>query len=120
MRKAIRIGVSALASLVLIPVFWARPVTHSAAAQGEKTAPQTQSISGNISAVGTNSFTLTVNASGSQGQQLEQTAPTTMTFTTDKNTTIDGTLAVGSSADVTYRIENGTNLAVSVHVTPKP
>ncbi len=43
-----------------------------------------------------------------------------MTFATDKNTTIDGTLAVGSSADVTYRIlENGTNLAVSVHVTPK-
>lgn len=121
MRKAIRIGVTTLASLVLIPVFWARPVTHGAAVQGEQAAPQTQAVSGHISAVDTNSFTLTVSASGSQqGRQFEQTAQTTMTFATDKNTTIDGTLAVGSSADVTYRIlENGTNLAVSVHVTPK-
>jgi hypothetical protein len=96
-------------------------VTHGAAVQGEQAAPQTQAVSGHISAVDTNSFTLTVSASGSQqGQQFEQTAQTTMTFATDKNTTIDGTLAVGSSADVTYRIlENGTNLAVSVHVTPK-
>jgi hypothetical protein len=115
MRKGIRIGVSTLASLVLIPVFWARPVTHSVAVQSEQAAPQTQSVSGKIASVDKNSFTLTVNASG--GQQLEQTAPATMTFTTDKNTTIEGKLQVGSNADVTYRSDNGTNIAVSVHVT---
>jgi Cu/Ag efflux protein CusF len=116
MKKGIRIGITTLASLVLIPVFWARPAAHNVAAQSEQTAPQTQSVSGKIASVDKNSFTLTVQASGSQ--QFQQTTPTTMTFTTDKNTTIDGKLEVGSSADVTYRNDNGTNLAVSVHVTP--
>jgi hypothetical protein len=41
-----------------------------------------------------------------------------MSFAIDKNTTIDGKLKVGSSADVTYRQDNGANIAVSVHVTP--
>ena len=41
-----------------------------------------------------------------------------MAFTIDKNTTVDGKLKVGSSADVTYRQDNGTNIAISVHVTP--
>jgi hypothetical protein len=41
-----------------------------------------------------------------------------MAFTIDKNTTVDGKLKVGSSADVTYRSDNGANVAISVHVTP--
>jgi hypothetical protein len=36
----------------------------------------------------------------------------------DKNTTVEGSLKVGSNADVTYRQENGTNIAISVRVTP--
>jgi Cu/Ag efflux protein CusF len=118
MKKEIRIAVSTLASLILVPVFWARPATHSFAPQDAPSAQaaQTQSVSGKIASVDKNAFTLTVQASGTQ--QFQQTAPTTMTFTTDKNTTIDGKLKVGSSADVTYRDDNGTHLAVSVHVTP--
>lgn len=117
MKKGIRIAVSTLASLVLVPVFWARPATHSFAPQDTPSAQaaQTQSVSGKIASVDKDSFTLTVEANG---QQFQEATPKTMTFTTDKNTTIDGKLQVGSSADVTYRDNNGTNLAVSVHVTP--
>ena len=41
-----------------------------------------------------------------------------MSFMIDQNTTIEGKLKVGSSADVTYRQANGNNVAVSVRVTP--
>jgi hypothetical protein len=54
-----------------------------------------------------------------QGQQFEQSAqPKTMTFQIDKNTSVTGKLAVGSNADVSYRTDNGNNIAVSVSVTP--
>jgi len=39
-----------------------------------------------------------------------------MAFQLDKNTTIEGSLRVGASADVTYRQEKGANVAISVHV----
>ena len=45
------------------------------------------------------------------------TSPKTMTFTIDKNTTVDGKLKVGANADVTYRQEGGNNIAISVHVS---
>jgi hypothetical protein len=41
-----------------------------------------------------------------------------MSFVTDKNTTVEGKLKVGSAADVTYRQDNGANVAISVHVAP--
>jgi hypothetical protein len=40
-----------------------------------------------------------------------------MTFAIDKNTTVDGKLKVGSTADVTYRQDNGVNVAISIHVS---
>jgi hypothetical protein len=40
-----------------------------------------------------------------------------MTFTIDDNTTVSGKLAVGASADVTYRSQGGQNIAVSVRVS---
>jgi hypothetical protein len=40
-----------------------------------------------------------------------------MTFAIDKNTTVDGKLQVGSTADVTYRQNNGSNVAISIHVS---
>ncbi|OLB21945.1 MAG: hypothetical protein AUH16_01050 [Acidobacteria bacterium 13_2_20CM_57_7] len=56
----------------------------------------------------------------SQTQNLQQDPATakTMTFLIDKNTTIDGSLKVGANADVTYRQEKGSNVAISVRVTP--
>jgi Cu/Ag efflux protein CusF len=49
---------------------------------------------------------------------MKPSAATTMSFTIDKNTTVEGKLKVGSNADVTYRQDNGANVAISVHVTP--
>ena len=50
-------------------------------------------------------------------QPVSKTAKT-MTFLIDKNTTVEGTLKVDSNAAVTYREDNGSNIAISVSVTP--
>lgn len=113
--RAVLIGVAGLALVygaLILPSASAR--THSAATQA---APRTQSVSGKIASVGSNTFTLTI-ASSTKESVGQDPAPHTMSFTVDKNTTIEGTLRVGSNADVTYRQENGANIAVSVHVTP--
>jgi Cu/Ag efflux protein CusF len=52
----------------------------------------------------------------SQTTPSQDPSARTMTFTIDKNTTIDGKLKVGASADVTYRQEGGNNIAISVRV----
>lgn len=77
------------------------------------------SVSGKITAVGKDSFTLAVGGGQtSAGQQLAQAAETkSMTFLMDKNTTIEGKLKVNANAEVTYREDNGKNIAISVHVT---
>ncbi len=121
MKNAWRFGFSALAGTVLIVGALASPPgnTHQSQ-QGQEAAPQAQAVSGKIASVGQNSFTLTVASKStvSQDSQPQPGATSTMAFTIDKNTTVEGKLKVGSSADVTYRQDNGTNVAISVHVTP--
>jgi hypothetical protein len=121
MKNAWRFGFSTLAGTVLVAGALALPPANAQQPQqGQKATPQTQSVSGKIASVDQNSFTLTV-ASGtsvSQDQQQQPSASSTMSFTIDKNTTVDGKLKVGSSADVTYRQDSGANVAISVHVTP--
>lgn len=122
MKNVWRFGLSSLAGLVLVGGALALPPAHSSASQEpSQPAAQTQSVSGKIASVDRNSFTLTV------GSAIEQSAPDpnstgkssrTMTFSIDKNTTVEGTLKVGANADVTYRSEGGQNVAISVHVTP--
>ena len=51
--------------------------------------------------------------------QQEQTSARSMVFLVDKNTTIDGKLRVGASADVTSREETGHNVALSVRGAPQ-
>jgi hypothetical protein len=116
-----RIVCSAVASLFLTAAVWALPRAHSTAPTNpanQEAAPQTKSVTGKIASVAKNSFTLTVGSSASSlGQQLQQqTAPKTMNFLIDKNTTIEGKLQVGATADVTYREDNGNNIAISVRV----
>ena len=121
MKNAWRFGFSTLAGTVLVAGALALPPANRHQTQeGQQAAPQTQSVSGKIASVDQNSFTLTVasRSSVSQDQQQPPSASSTMSFTIDKNTTVDGKLKVGSSADVTYRQDNGTNVAISVHVTP--
>jgi hypothetical protein len=40
-----------------------------------------------------------------------------MTFHIDNNTTVEGKLKVDANADVTYREDHGSNVAISVRVT---
>jgi hypothetical protein len=117
MKNAWRFGFSTLAGTVLVAGALAIPPvgTHQAT-PAQQTTPQTQSVSGKIASVDQGSFTLTV-GSGVSADQAASSA-STMSFTIDKNTTVDGKLKVGSSADVTYRTDNGANVAISVHVTP--
>jgi hypothetical protein len=110
-----RIVLATLASLMLVAALWAMPPATSNT-QSTATAQQTPaaplSVSGKITAVAKDSFTLAV------GQQLEQQAPEakSMTFLIDKNTTVEGKLRVNANAEVTYREESGRNIAISVHV----
>jgi len=121
MKNVGRVVFSTLASLSLAAAVWALPpsATHGTASvlSSGPNAPQEQSISGKIASVEKTSFTLTVGQSQTQNLQQDPNSPKTMTFMIDKNTTIDGSLKVGASADVTYRQEKGSNVAISVRVT---
>ena len=127
MRNVGRVFFTTLAGLTLVVAVWAfsPPTTHDTAllslSNSQAAAPE-QSVSGKIASVEKNSFTLTVGQSqtSTAGQNVLQdsASPKTMVFQLDKNTTIEGSLKVGASADVTYRQEKGNNIAISVRVTP--
>jgi hypothetical protein len=121
MKNAWRFGFSALAGTVLVAGALALPPANTyQTQQGQQATAQTQSVSGKIASIDKGSFTLTVGSGSSITQDAQQppAASSTMSFMVDKNTTIEGSLKVGSTADVTYRQDNGSNLAISVHVTP--
>src|SRR5260370_27673354 len=114
---------STVPGLTLVVAVWAfsPPTTQEAALlslSSNSNAPQEQSVSGKIASVEKTSFTLTVGQSQTQSLQQDPNTPKTMTFMIDKNTTIDGSLKVGASADVTYRQGKGSNVAVSRPVSP--
>ena len=122
MKNVGRVLLTTVAGLTLVVAVWAfsPPTTHEAALlslSSNSNAPQEQSVSGKIASVEKTSFTLTVGQSQTQNLQQDPSTPKTMTFMIDKNTTIDGSLKVGASADVTYRQEKGSNVAISVRVT---
>ena len=111
MKKNIRIGVSALMGLILAVAICAATISAQTPA-----TPQSQSVSGKITAVEKASFTLAV---GSEKSTLSNSpaGAKNMTFHLDQSTTIEGALKVGANADVTYREEGGKNIAISVHVS---
>ena len=113
-------GLSLIAGAVLAMATWASPVAapQQQAASRAQNSVQLQSVSGTIATVARDSFTLTTSAAAPQGIEFSQVDNTTRTmfFVIDQNTTIDGKLQVGASADVVYRQDAGNNLAVSVSV----
>jgi hypothetical protein len=122
MKNQHRIVFATLASLVLVAALWALPpvADHAQSTATAQTQASQLSASGKITAVGKGTFTLAVTGGQtSSGQQLAQEAPNakSMVFHIDKNTTIEGKLKVNATADVTYREDNGKNIAISVHVT---
>ena len=76
-------------------------------------ATQSGSVSGRISAVGGDSFSVDVQ----KGQE-----PVTLKFLIDDTTKIDGQLKVGATATVDYRTEELNNIAVHlvVHLAAYP
>ncbi|MGC2530009.1 MAG: hypothetical protein WA639_19855 [Candidatus Acidiferrum sp.] len=125
MKNALRIAFTSLAGVMLATAVAAAPPRTFTGTTRTTTSEQTaqlQTVSGKIASVAKTSFTLTVAAEpgANHGQQFQETSssPKTMNFEIDQNTTIDGKLKVGSSADVSYRLDNGQNVAVNVRVTP--
>lgn len=126
MKNPRRIVFATLTGLILVAAAWGLPPataggTTDQAATSAQASAAPQSVSGKIASIGKDSFTLTVAASHpAAGHQFVQdpAGPKTMTFVIDKNTTIEGKLKVNANADVTYREDNGNNIAISVHVTP--
>ena len=119
MKKYMRIGVSALAGLAVACMLCALPShahNNNPAAHSQTTA--TRSVSGKVTSVGKSSFTLSLADEKASFSAQSQTMAKSMIFQVDNNTTIDGKLQVGANADVTYREENGNNIAISVRVTP--
>jgi hypothetical protein len=78
-----------------------------------------QSASGRITVVQGNTFTLQVstNHKNSQGKDNGQN---TLTFTIGQDTDVSGKIAIGADANVTYRQQDGNNIAVSVHIVQQP
>ena len=107
------VGLVSLALLVSVtPVIATSHTTHA------QEASQAKSITGKIRSVEKNSFTLSVGTAINNEGTGQQTNEKTMTFAIDRNTTIEGKLQVGGTADVTYRESNGSYVAISVHVQP--
>lgn len=81
-----------------------------------------ESASGEITAVQGNTFTLQTastknNSTRSQSAQSDQKA---LTFTIDQDTDVNGKIAIGAEANVTYREQDGNNIAVSVRIMKQP
>lgn len=117
MKKELKLILSAMASLILVAVVCALPVTLPNTAEQHEQTATAQSVSGKIAEVQKNSFTLSIGPSHTIGQELQEPTQRSMTFQIDKNTTVDGKLQVGANADVTYREDGGKLVAISVRVS---
>ena len=117
MKEATKSFLTAAAGLMLVGSMWARPAAraHRSAVQAMRakssgqSEAQTKSAQGEITAV--TPTTITIEAQEKNG------AVDPLTFTINAKSTIEGKLAEGATADVTYRVENGKDVAVSVQVT---
>ncbi len=119
MSNARRVVFATLASLVLVAALWAMPPAPDntqPTAIAQESAQAQLSVSGKITAVAKDSFTLAVASSTTRQLAQEAPQPKSMTFHIDKNTAVEGKLKVNANADVTYREEGGRNIAISVHV----
>jgi len=125
MKNGKRVVLTTVSALALAAAAWGipreMPNARPDSAKEQNTA-QPQSVTGKIASFDKSSLTLNIaatqiNASVRRLAQEPNTAKT-MTFLIDKNTTVEGTLKVNSNAAVTYREDNGSNIAISISVTP--
>lgn len=114
-----------LATILLGTTFGIAAVITNAGARPGPTYRQTatvQSASGQITAVQGNTFTLQISSTkndiaSSQSGPSDQKA---LTFTIDQDTDVDGKIAIGAQASVTYREQDGNNIAVSIRIVKQP
>ena len=117
MKKEMRFLFLLLAGCLMAATLLAVPVPRNRAQQQDpNSAAAPQTVTGKVTAVSSGSFTLDV-SSGFYYDEPSSRAANTMTFAIDKNTTVDGDLKVGARADVTYRSQDGKNLAISVRTS---
>jgi hypothetical protein len=127
-RKGNWIGPSSFVSfLLLASAAWSSPwltensntTDRSSSAVGEQYESEGQSISGKIASLERNSFTLMVTSEHTSRQLQflgQEYAVKVMSFQIDDHTTTHGKIRVGANADVTYRVDDGKNIATSVRV----
>ncbi len=110
MKKLSRVSLSLFAGLLFVSAygFWPTSANNQTRQNEQQPAAQAQTVSGKIASVVTSAGQHVSTAAG---------APKTMSFQIDKNTTVEGQLQVGANADVTYRQDNGSNIAISVRVS---
>ncbi len=121
MKKELKVILCSMASLILVAVVCAIPITLPNTTSTHEQTTAMQSISGKIAEVQKTTFTLVIGPSHTMSkmgskmdQDLQEPNQRTMTFQIDKNTTVDGKMQVGAKADVTYREESGKWGAISV------
>ena len=115
-----RISISIFCCVLSAPIISAGNGAHTVGptVMQEQTA-QLESASGRIASVQGNTFTLEAQKSqNSNRERVQQDEQNAMTFTIDQSTTVEGKIEVGANADVTYRQQDGNNIAVSVRVSP--
>lgn len=109
-------------SVILAAGAWAWPAaaTNGGATRAAiQSAEELQAISGRIASARERAFTIVVsNDVPTAGQSFQERRRHNMTFLMDSNTTVDGKLVVGAPAQVAFRVDNGNNIAVTVHVEP--
>jgi hypothetical protein len=88
---------------------WSEPRVTQPSSSTDRVATQSGSVSGRITAVAGNSFSVVVQKSQDE---------VTLKFLIDANTKIDGKLTVGGMASVDYRTEGVKNFAIHVVVKP--
>jgi hypothetical protein len=110
------IGLFAFFTLLFGSLFVAKGV--ASAPKQDSRVIETQTVSGKITAVQSDTFTIELAPTKQPGTEFRQDEHTTsMTFHLNGSTKVDGNLEVGANADVLYRREGGNNVAVSIRVT---
>lgn len=77
---------------------------------GPRQTTQVESVSGRITAVAGNTFTL-------EPRSPEKNGPKSLTVAIDQDTVVHGKIAVGLRVDVTFRREDHNNIAVTVRTS---
>lgn len=119
MKKLSRVSLSLFGCLLFVSAYglWPTSANNRTRQNEQQPAAQAQTVSGKIATVDKSSFSINVTSTGA-AQHISTTTggPKTMSFQIDKNTTVEGQLQVGANAEVTYRQDNGSNIAISVRV----